>query len=401
MKNQKILKKLLILIFSTSISWSELDFQVNWVPYVSYYLSSLDIQSGKSNVPIFTAVLDPGDEEFDVKIKFYIYINSEDLEINDTLISLNTPLPFSITDKVVISNMDLDANTNSLRNVNNESIDIGEVSLSHMELEDATAMLTSVVTSGRLPNGTYTFSMTVTPVGGEQLGDPQVISITNQDLLQLISPGGVIADTSFNEIYTSFPMFQWSSDPCNIPGGCEYFIRVAEYSSAEHSSLEQAVESVTILPLDQTLGFMPLGAEVSTFQYPTTGGDLVPGKIYVWQVRKDLPTTAGTEQLLSDIVAFKVKDFSSTVGDNQTSIGDNSPAGILLRSLIGDELADRMFKDGGEVARMTANGTIKLNGDNVDLSVIQSLVSSGILTKDNNGNDTYRPIEIISVEVEN
>ena len=105
--------------------------------------------------------------------------------------------------------------------------------------------------------------------------------------------------------------------------------------------------------------------------------------------------------MLSDIVAFKVKDFSSTVGDNQTSIGDNSPAGILLRSLIGDELADRMFKDGGEVARMTANGTIKLNGDNVDLSVIQSLVSSGILTKDNNGNDTYRPIEIISVEVEN
>ena len=94
--------------------------------------------------------------------------------------------------------------------------------------------------------------------------------------------------------------------------GCKYFIRVAEFKSQEHSSMDQAIESVTRLPLDQSLGFEPVGFGVTTFQYPTDGGDLEAGKIYVWQVRKDLTTTSGTEQLLSDIMSFKVKDFTSS-----------------------------------------------------------------------------------------
>ena len=74
MKNQNILKKILIFIFGTSISLSELTFEVNWVPYVAYYISSLDISTGKSEVPIFSAVLDPGDDEYEVSIEFFIKI---------------------------------------------------------------------------------------------------------------------------------------------------------------------------------------------------------------------------------------------------------------------------------------------------------------------------------------
>ena len=71
-----VLKKFLILIFGTSLSLAELTFDINWVPYVSYYISSVDITSGKSEVPIFSAVLDPGDDEYEISIEFSIYINS-------------------------------------------------------------------------------------------------------------------------------------------------------------------------------------------------------------------------------------------------------------------------------------------------------------------------------------
>jgi hypothetical protein len=180
--------------------------------------------------------------------------------------------------------------------------------------------------------------------------------------------------------------------------GCEYFIRVAEFKSQEHSSIDQAIESVTRLPLDQSLGFEPVGFGITTFQYPTDGGDLEPGKVYVWQVRKDLTTTSGTEQLLSDIMSFKVKDFTSSESDD-TGADDTTPAGIVLRSLIGDDLADRIFGAGGQAAGMSANGNITLNGETIDVSVAQALLSMGIPTEDEDGNETYRPMEIISVEV--
>ena len=205
-------------------------------------------------------------------------------------------------------------------------------------------------------------------------------------------------------MYTYYPVFQWESDPCNYidptsgESGCEYFVRVAEFRSDEHSSVDQAIESVTRLPLDQSLGFQRIGYGFTTFQYPTDGGDLEPGKVYVWQIRKDLVTTSGTEEILSDIMAFKVKDFTST--DDENSGGeDTSPELMLLRTIIGDDLANRMFGMGGQVSGMTPNGNITLNGENIDMSVVQSLVSTGIPFEDEDGNETYRSMEVISVEV--
>ena len=48
---------------------------------------------------------------------------------------------------------------------------------------------------------------------------------------------------------------------------------------------------------------------------------------------------------------------------------------------------------------MTANGNITMNGEIIDVSVAQALLSMGIPTEDEDGNESYRPIEIISVEV--
>ena len=48
---------------------------------------------------------------------------------------------------------------------------------------------------------------------------------------------------------------------------------------------------------------------------------------------------------------------------------------------------------------MVPNGNITLNGENIDLSTVQSMLSSGISTTDEDGNETFKQIEVISVEV--
>ena len=408
MRLKNLKNKLVFSLAGISLSFAQIEFDVNWTPYVTYYLSMVDINTGESSMPIFMAELsreEGAPEQVDVDIEFEIIIDSDALDVNnETLVKVETLQPLQLTDPIFISNMDLNMSTTALYDVSGNRLELNLDISEQMDMADAEQMMSAIVQTGQLPNGIYTFRVTATVANGEQISREDILNISNPTLLQLISPGGVLSDTTINEVYTSYPVFQWESDPCNyidpISGesGCEYFVRVAEFRSDEHSSVDQAVESVTRLPLDQSLGFQRIGYGFTTFQYPTDGGDLEPGKVYVWQIRKDLVTTSGTEEILSDIMAFKVKDFTST--DDENSGGeDTSPELMLLRTIIGDDLANRMFGMGGQVSGMTPNGNVTLNGENIDMSVVQSLVSTGIPFEDEDGNQSYRPMEVISVEV--
>ena len=408
MRLKNLKNKLVFSLVGISLSFGQIEFDVTWTPYVTYYLSMVDISTGESSMPIFMAELsreEGAPEQVNVDIEFEIIIDSDALDVNnETLVKVETLQPLQLTDPIFISNMDLNMSTTALYDVSGNRLELNLDISEQMDMADAEQMMSAIVQTGQLPNGIYTFRVTATAANGEQISREDILNISNPTLLQLISPGGILADTTINEVYTSYPVFQWESDPCNYidpssgESGCEYFIRVAEFRSDEHSSVDQAIESVTRLPLDQSLGFQRIGYGFTTFQYPTDGGDLEPGKVYVWQIRKDLVTTSGTEEILSDIMAFKVKDFTSN--DNENSGGeDTSPELMLLRTIIGDDLANRMFGMGGQVSGMTPNGNITLNGESIDMSVVQSLVSTGIPFEDEDGNQTYRPMEIISVEV--
>ena len=391
-----------------SASYAQIAFDVSWTPYVTYYLSMVDINTGESSMPIFMAELrreDGAPDRVDVDIEFEIIIDSDALDVdNETLVKVETTQPLQLTDPVFISNMDLNMSTDALFDISGNPVPLNLDISEQMDMSDAEQMMSAIVQTGQLPNGIYTFRVTATAANGQQIVREDILNISNPTLLQLISPGGILADTTINEVYTTYPVFQWESDPCNyvdpISGGsgCEYYIRVSEFRAEEHSSIDQAIESVTRLPLDQSAGFERVGYGFTTFQYPTDGGDLEPGKVYVWQIRKDLVTTSGTEQALSDIMAFKVKDFTSSANEDDGT-GDTTPIGILLRTIIGEDLANRMFGSGGQVSNMVANGNIFLNEESVDISLVQSLVSSGVLVEDEEGNATYRPMELISVEV--
>jgi len=408
MRFKHIIQRLVFSLLGVTTSFSQIEFDVNWTPYVTYYLSMVDINTGESNMPIFMAELrrqDDAPNQVDVDIEFEIIIDSDVLDVdNETLVKVETTQPLQLTEPIFISNMDLNMSTDALFDISGNSVTLNLDISQQMDLTDAEQMMSVIVQTGQLPNGIYTFRVTATAANGQQIVREDILNISNPTLLQLMSPGGILADTTINEVYTTYPVFQWESDPCNYvdpnsgESGCEYYIRVSEFKSEEHSSIDQAIESVTRLPLDQSAGFERVGYGFTTFQYPTDGGDLEPGKVYVWQIRKDLVTTSGTEQALSDIMAFKVKDFTSSTNEDVGS-EDTTPVGMLLRTIMGEDLANRMFGSGGQVSNMVANGNIFLNGENVDISLVQSLVSSGVLVEDEDGNETYRPMEVISVEV--
>jgi len=408
MRINNIIKRLIFSLIGTSICFAQIEFDVTWTPYVTYYLSMVDINTGESNMPIFMAELsreDGAPDHVGVDIEFEIIIDSDALSVdNETLVKVETLQPLQLTDPIFLSNMDLNLSTDALFDVSGNPVELDMEISEQMDLSEAGQMMSAIVQTGQLPNGIYTFRVTATAENGEEIVSEDILNISNPTLLQLVSPGGILADTTINEVYTSYPVFQWESDPCNYvnpntgESGCEYYVRVSEFRPDEHSSVDQAIESVTRLPLDQSLGFQQVGYGMTTFQYPTYGGDLEAGKVYVWQIRKDLVTTSGTEQLLSDIRAFKIKDFTSSDGDDNDT-EDTTPIGILLRTIMGDDLANRMFGSGGQAAGMVANGNITLNGESIDVSVAQSLVSSGVPVEDENGNQSYRPMEVISVEV--
>ena len=408
MQKSRISKQVCIFLSWVSFAFPQIEFEVHWTPYVTYYLSMVDINTGESNMPIFLSELSResgAPDSIGVDIEFEIIIDSDALGVvHETLVKVETTQPLILSAPIHLSNMDLNLTTDQVFDNQGNPVALHLDITEQLDMEQAEQMFSAIVQTGQLPDGVYTFRVVATSENGEQIVKEDVLNISNPASLQLVSPGGILSDTTINEVYTSYPVLQWESDPCNYidpmtgESGCEYFIRVAEFKSQEHSSMDQAIESVTRLPLDQSLGFEPVGFGVTTFQYPTDGGDLEAGKVYVWQVRKDLTTTSGTEQLLSDIMSFKVKDFSSSESDD-TGADDTTPAGIVLWSLIGDDLADRIFGAGGQAAGMSANGNITLNGETIDVSVAQALLSMGIPTEDEDGNETYRPMEIISVEV--
>ena len=408
MQNLKISKQVCAFLSWLSLAFPQIEFDVSWTSYVTYYLSMVDINTGESNMPIFMAKLSRESGAADtvgVDIEFEIIIDSDALGVDhETLVKVETTQPIILSAPIHLSNMDLNLATDQIFDDHGNPVALHLDITEQLDMEQAEQMFSAILQTGQLPDGVYTFRVVATSEDGQQIVKEDILNIANPATLQLVSPGGILADTTLNEVYTSFPVLQWESDPCNytnpITGesGCEFFIRLAEFKSQEHSSMDQAIESVTRLPLDQSLGFEPVGFGVTTFQYPTDAGDLEPGKVYVWQIRKDMTTTAGTEQLMSDIMSFKVKDFTSTESNDPGS-EDTSPAGMALRTLIGDELANQIFGSGGEAEGMAANGTITLNGESVDVSFVQSLVSMGIATEDDDGNETYRPVEIISVDV--
>jgi len=252
------------------------------------------------------------------------------------------------------------------------------------EIEEITDLFMS---QGRAPNGVYTFNFKITAdENGGNVYDSEIktVEVFVPSFLDLISPGSAdLADSSSNVVMSTNPIFQWNSDYCNK---CDYYLRVSEFRSVDHSSLEEALDDYSVLPLGD--GFYELPPSINSFQYPNSGvGEIYAGKLYVWQIMRSYDTSNGVNEEFSPLHLFKIQSLDVT--DTQDTGDDINLENIKL--LIGSDIYDSLFDEEGQLNGYNSVGQmISINNQNVSVSYLIDLIN-----KKNQGQ-----ISIIDVNVQ-
>ncbi|MBC8400270.1 MAG: hypothetical protein H8E14_02145 [Candidatus Marinimicrobia bacterium] len=342
--------------------------------YVTYYLSGFDIQTGKSNVPFFKYTLVSNQNQYpaDVELQFSLKVKSPALGMNspEEIMQVETNR-FRMLDKIVIDSRDFSKNTAFLIDEANNVIPLQVTTF--MDASKFDVLISSIITSGKIVDGQYTFTLTVKsarPGAATRLTDEviKIVDIRTPTSIQLQSPGGALADTNLNVIYTTYPMFLWSTDQCNT---CIYSIRIAEFDPNRHSSPIEAIEDETVLPLKQSDIWFDIPAG-NSFDFPLSGARLLlADKTYVWQIRKTFKTTAGTEEILSSIYSFKIGDVSAPGGLPTTT----HPIVQALMKSLGDDQFNALFGPDGTYQGYLPSGSYSLNGSTIDESSASYILS--------------------------
>tara|TARA_Y100000994_G_scaffold137885_1_gene113044 strand:+ start:296 stop:1513 length:1218 start_codon:yes stop_codon:yes gene_type:complete len=397
---KKIYKLILsyLILFNVLIPCS-LNFSENFFndDIIGYYLSAVDINTGESNVLLFDYSLEfTSDCELpiDVDIKFNIDVDIPSYTLGRVTLASG--------DFKLIPNPSFpDIRSFSFRNTDmsiDETYLPGGATLQGGDYTfDPVEGLSSAITSaGRLPNGRYYFKFYVEncPDGFScDGGIDKELNLFIPSYLNLISPGtSNIADTIVNQVNIPYPVFQWSSDYCS---NCtNYEIRICEFNPTIHSTLEDAINDVSVLPTGS--GFFDMGfSNGNIFQYPATGfQNLNSGSLYVWKIKRSYFTTNGTMNDQSTTFIFKMKSDEpvlETIPNFMIPVADQEKL-IKIKNLIGESQFNDLFnQDNGALYNFNpSSGTITLNNEEKSFDYLNELIELI-----NNSN-----IEIIEVEIE-
>ncbi len=343
--------------------------------YATYYVSSFDPQTGASDFQLFRYTLSSDSYPVWVKVTFRATMVSPALGINTeaTILDLYTS-PFQLDNDIILDNRDLSTTTTQLHDVTGAPIDLSVYIQDVIDVANLNAMLSSIMTTGRLADGNYTFQFGVASgsnKGAVESASPtfetRVITVESPSAINLEYPGGALSDTSSTGIFTTYPLLVWSSSGCNT---CASFVRVAEFNPSVHSSMDEAIQDERRLPFDQVQEWESIGI-VNSYQYPLSGSlPLEYGKVYVWQVKHELTTTAGSDELLSPIYAFSIQDVGS--GSTSTSY---HPIVQILQQVLGEDQFNSLFGSSAVLDGFSPSGTYRINGDSDDLSAAISLLN--------------------------
>ena len=343
--------------------------------YATYYVSSFDPQTGASDFQLFRYTLSSDSYPVWVKVTFRATMVSPALGIDTeaTILDLYTS-PFQLDNDIILDNRDLSTTTTQLRDVTGAPIDLSVYIQDVIDVADLNAMLSSIMTTGRLADGNYTFQFGVASgsnKGAVESASPtfetRIITVESPSAINLEYPGGALSDTSSTGIFTTYPLLVWSSSGCNT---CASFVRVAEFNPSVHSSMDEAIQDERRLPFDQAQEWESIGI-VNSYQYPLSGSlPLEYGKVYVWQVKHELTTTAGSDELLSPIYAFRIQDLGS--GSASTSY---HPVVQILQQVLSEDQFNSLFGSSAVLDGFSPSGTYRINGDSDDLSAAISLLN--------------------------
>ena len=288
-----------------------------------------------------------------------------------TIIEIITD-PFDLQAPLILDNRDISSVTTQIYDMAsppNPIILSGRV-IESLDPLQADAILQSILASGRIAAGQYTFGVQIMSgeTDDELASDSKTIIVQSPVSISLEWPGGALADTSNTLVYTTFPIFQWFAQSGS---GFSTFIRVAEFVLGTHSSPEDAIEDQRVLPFDQTESWYQIG-NVNSFQYPLSGAyPLEEGKVYVWQIKKSIPTTAGEEDMLSAIYSFKI----GVSGQVETTNTATNALLMALQQALGDDQFNSLFGQGNELQGFVPTGQLEINGVNVDEAGVNYLLN--------------------------
>ena len=340
--------------------------------YATYYVNSFDFNTGATNVQIFRYELSADDYPVSIKVRFLTTILSPVLGINNvqTIIEIETD-PFQLQAPLILDNRNLSGETTTIFDMDNppNTIELTGNVIDILDPGQVDAILQSVMATGQIADGEYSFEVTILSENDQVLAsESRTFLVQSPVSITLESPGGALSDTLDNVIYTTFPIFQWFSQPCN---GCETFIRVAQFNSQVHSSVEEAIEDQRVLPFDQSEEWYLID-NVNSFQYPFSDAyPLEEGNVYCWQVKMNLPTTAGVEEMASSISAFKIGE----AGNVETPGLISDPLLLALQQALGEDQYNAYFGSGNELQGFGATGQVEVNGVSVDQSSVTYLLN--------------------------
>ena len=150
--------------------------------YATYYVNSFDLNTGATNVQIFRYQLSAvSDDEYPiaVKISFRASMVSPSLGINapTTIIEIETGL-FDLQAPLILDNRDISSETAIIYDMASppNSIELTGQVIESLDPSQADAILQSVLTTGRIADGEYTFEIQVKDENGEPYGGDSRVS---------------------------------------------------------------------------------------------------------------------------------------------------------------------------------------------------------------------------------
>ena len=371
-----LLKTLQILLFTVgsfqTARGQSVDLSGEIFEYATYYVNNFDLSTGATNVQIFRYQLSSSEYPIQVKVLFKASVLAPTIGINteQTIIEVQTDV-FDLQAPIILDNRDISSETSIIYDMDSppNSISLSGQVIERLDPSQADAILQSIITTGKIADGEYTFLVNILSEDDQILAsDSKTILVQSPVSITLESPAGALSDTLDNVIYTTFPIFQWFSQMCN---GCKTYIRVAPFNFELHSSMEDAMEDQRVLPFDQTEEWYEID-NVNSFQYPFSGAyPLEEGSVYCWQVMNTMPTTSGIEEMTSTIAAFKIGESGNVEMQDMTS----NPLLMALRQALGDDQFNAYFGSGNDLQGFNPTGQVEVNGVTVDESNINYLLN--------------------------
>jgi len=373
-------KNISIAIISLVLSKEPLNAQATldgqFFEYTSYYISNFNVNTGESDVPLFRYRIHSDSYPIYTKIWFRASLLSPSvgLDNRETLTEIESNV-FQMMDDIIIDNRNFSSNTSSLLDEANPPniVNVMIRTLDSINPSNFESVTSAIMASGKLPDGEYKFELKLYSGLSEfdvllTSQDSKSIIVESPSGINLESPGGVLSDTLFNSIYTTYPVFNWNKGNCN---NCNTYIRLAEFKKEYHSSLGEALQDERMLPFNQADQWYKL-SDISTFQYPTSDArPLEYGKIYVWQVKAEISTTNGYEDELSSIYAFKISNPSESAKVKTQNINQQN----LIKAL-GEDQYNALFGVDGPLAGYSITNKIILNNSNINQTILNQILTN-------------------------